>query len=403
MPRASRRNAAMVFKSGRRKRRSTTRLSSRCTAFSGADGETPLASPVQATNGDLYGTTASEGAHGYGTIFRIAPSGTLATLHNFCSKTGCADGVYPGAGLVQATDGNLYGTTAGGALGSYGTIFKITPSGALTTLYNFCSQSECTDGEKPLAGLVQATNGDLYGTTYSEGAMGSGTIFRIAPSGTLATLYSFCSQGGCSDGVYPEAGLVQATNGNLYGTTAGGALGNYGAIFKITPSGALTTLYNFCSQTGCTDGEYPYAGLVQTTDGNLYGTTQDGGVNGSGTIFRITPSGALTTLYKFCPQSGCPDGEYPDAALIQATDGNLYGTTEGGGGNGYGTIFRITPSGALTTLYNFCSQSGCTDGVEPRAGLIQATDGNLYGTTVGGGAGRRWDRLQAKRRSRTVC
>jgi len=356
-------------------------------SFDTTDGANPSAGLVQATNGDLYGTTDKGGAEGGGTVFKISPSGALTTLYSFCSQSGCTDGAYAGAGLVQTTDGNLYGTTrGGGAHGNHGTIFKITPSGALTTLYNFCSQGGCLDGATPYAGLVQATNANLYGTTYDGGSNGFGTVFKITLTGELTTLYSFCSKSGCSDGYGNYALLVQATNGNLYGTTAGGygTAGGHGTIFKITPAGELTTLHSFCSQSGCPDGSDPYAGLVQAADGNLYGTTWGGGTNGAGTVFKITPTGELTTLYSFCSQSGCSDGEYSYAGLIQATNGSLYGTTYDGGSNGLGTVFKITPTGELTTVYSFCSQSGCTEAA-PYAGVVQATDGNLYGTTIVGG------------------
>ncbi len=352
-------------------------------SFNGTGGANPYAGLVQATNGDLYGTTEAGGANGYGTVFKITPSGTLTTLYSFCSQSGCPDGSYPEGGLVQATNRDLYGTTYSGGANGGGTIFKITPSGTLTTLYSFCSKSACTDGQYTYAGLVQAANGDLYGTTAEGGAncfpyACLGTVFKITTGGTLTTLYSFCSQSGCADGYEPFAGLVQAANGDLYGTTYFGGASGAGTVFKITPSGTLTTLYSF------SDGQ-TYAGLVQAADGDLYGTTYSGGANGGGTIFKITPSGTLTTLYSFCSQSGCTDGEHSRAGLVQATDGDLYGTTVNGGANGDGTIFKITPSGTLTTLYSFCSQSGCTDGEIPLAGLVQATDGDLYGTTEVGG------------------
>jgi uncharacterized repeat protein (TIGR03803 family) len=191
--------------------------------------------------------------------------------------------------------------------------------------------------------LIQATDGDLYGTTLAGGAHGYGTVFKIYPSGTFTTLHSFCSQSDCLDGEFPQTGLVQATNGNLYGTTILG--GNYGSgtIFEISLSGALTTLYSVCSQSGCPDGNYLYAGLTQGTDGNLYGIMQVGGAHGSGTIFKITVSGTLTTLYSFCSQPGCADGQYPAGALVQDTNGNLYGTTGDGGVHGDGTVFSIAP------------------------------------------------------------
>jgi uncharacterized repeat protein (TIGR03803 family) len=363
--------------------------------FDDRKGERPEAGLVQATNGDGYGTTFYGGAHGYGTVFKITPSGGLRALHSFDG----ADGEYPGGGLVQATDGNLYGTTScGGASGtvtsfadcfpanSGGTVFKITPGGMLTTIYSFCSQSDCTDGEGPLAGLVQGADGSFYGTTLYGGANGYGTVFKIPPGGTLTTLYSFCSQSDCPDGEFPMAGLVQGADGNFYGTTPDGGANFGGTVFKITPGGTLRTIYSFCSQMDCDDGASPdLEGLVQATDGYLYGTTRQGGAQGEGTVFKITPVGTLTTLYSFCSQSDCTDGGMPYAGLAQATDGNFYGTTTQGGAHSVGTIFKITPGGTLTTLYSFCSQSGCRDGYEPFAGLVQDTNGNLYGTTAFGG------------------
>src|ERR1022692_1214834 len=311
---------------------------------------------------------------------------TLTTIYSFCSQTNCTDGATPYAGLVQAANGDLYGTTFFGGTNGQGTVFKITQGGTLTTLYSFCSQTNCTDGAAPFAGLVQAANGDLYGTTADGGANNGeyGTVFKITSGGTLTTLHSFCSLGyPCTDGRYPVAGLVQATNGDFYGTTLQGGAKESGTVFKITPSGTLTTLYSFCSQTNCKDGVNPYAGLVQAANGDLYGTTSGGGNLGWGTVFKITPSGTLTTLYGFCSQANCGDGGAPDAGLVQAADGDLYGTASSQGANSYGgTVFKITPGGTLTTLYSFCSESGCTDGQYPYAGLVQDTNGDFYGTTT---------------------
>jgi uncharacterized repeat protein (TIGR03803 family) len=244
-----------------------------------------------------------------------------------------------------------------------------------TSLYSFCSLN-CADGEYPVAALVQVPNGNLYGTTYHGGSHGFGTVFEITPSGTLTTRHSF--RGELKDGEYP-AGLIQAADGNVYGITRGGA-NNSGLIFKITPSGTLVTLYRFCSQLNCADGESP-SGLVQAIDGDFYGTASGGANNNAGTVFKITPSGTLTTLYSFCSQSLCTDGEYVQAGLVQATDGDFYGTTSGAGTPGNGTVFKITPSGTLTTLHSFDG----ADGSDPYAGLVQATDGNFYGTTSSGG------------------
>ena len=276
------------------------------------------------------------------------PSGTLTTLHSFDGT----DGEAPEGYLVQGSDGNFYGTTYAGGVncvpgGGCGTVFKITPSGTLATLYNFCSQGDCADGQEPIAGLVQASDGNFYGTTAGGGGVvycdpiGCGTIFKITPSGTLATLYRFCAQGVCTDGSEPS-GLVQASDGNFYGTTLWGGNGgaqSVGTVFKF--NGTLTTLYNFCSQSNCADGRHPSPELVlvQASDGNFYGSTFYGGApSDDGTLFRITPAGTLTTLYRF---SGGADGSEPAAGLVQDSDGSFYGTTERGGANFEGTIFRL--------------------------------------------------------------
>jgi len=308
-----------------------------------------------------------------------------------------ADGEYPATGLVLGTDGNFYGVTSQGgadrcALSDYGcgTIFKITPNGALTTLYSFCSQMGCADGGQPLS-LLRARDGDFYGTTYLGGAncvdqFGSpcGTVFKFSLAGGLTTLYSFCKNNGCTDGAGP-AGLVQGSDGSLYGTTSSVGADGGGTVFKVTSNGALATLYNFCAKAGCTDGALPAAGLIQSSDGKFYGTTSGGGANvgtghGGGTIFSITTLGQLTTLYSFCsrqvigPQLNhgdvrCIDGFSPENVLLQGSDGNFYGTTSSGGGNGCGgvagcgTVFKITSDGTLTTLLSF---DGGANGISPQ-------------------------------------
>jgi uncharacterized repeat protein (TIGR03803 family) len=352
-------------------------------------GLEPFAPLVQGIDGYFYGAAYYGGANdgcqnGCGMLFKIGREGRPTTLYNFCSQSNCADGDQPDHGLIQGIDGNLYGTTPyGGENGDYGTVFKITLGGELTTLYSFCSESNCADGAEPEGALVQAIDGSFYSTTLSGGANIAGTIFKITPSGTLTTLYSFCSQSGCTDGSGPHAGLVQASNGYLYGTTLAGGAHNWGTVFRITPSGTMTRLYNFCSLSNCADGAAPYAGLVQGSDGNLYGTTEQGGRDGNGTVFKITPNGALKTLRSF----DITNGSYPIGGLVQGTDGSLYGAAEGGGAYDEGTLFKVTPSGNLTTLYSFCSQGGsrCTDGDNPYDQPIQGTDGNFYGTTQGGG------------------
>ena len=366
-------------------------------SFDGTNGVNPFAALVQGSDGSLYGTTDSGGANGGGVVFKMTMGGTLTTVYNFCAQRAagvCTDGAGPET-LVEALNGEFYGTTLGGGTKNFGTVFKITPSGILTTLYSFCSQTDCTDGMQPYTGLVQGTNGDYYGTTNRGGVNGYGTVFKITPNGILTTLYDFCSKGGdnCTDGELPYGGLVQGISGDFYGTTQFGGTnlapndGSAGTVFKITPSGTLTTLYSFCAQANCADGYVPYAGLVQGTSGDFYGTTWGGGANGDGTVFKITPNGTLTRLYSFCSHTNCTDGLYPMAALVQATNGSFYGTTGGGGVNGYGTVFKITPGGVLRTLYSFCSKGGdnCTDGENPAA-MVQDTNGNFYGATYGGGA-----------------
>jgi uncharacterized repeat protein (TIGR03803 family) len=224
-----------------------------------------------------------------------------------------------------------------------GTVFKLTAKGELTTLYNFCSKSNCTDGYQPLAGLVQATDGNFYGTTYGGGVNcqpGCGTIFKITPEGTLTTVYNFCSTPQCRDGEYPSSNVIQAKDGNFYGTSYRG-----NTVFKLSPAGKLTTLYNFCSQPECADGLGPAAALMQATDGNFYGTTEDGGTggnNGSGVVFKITAEGAFTTLYSFCSKPDCVDGSDGFASLTQGTNGTIYGAAALGGSSDYGVIFSLS-------------------------------------------------------------
>jgi uncharacterized repeat protein (TIGR03803 family) len=369
-----------------------------------ANGSYPQSALVQATNGDFYGTTLQGGAYancpgGCGTIFKITRLGKLTTLHSFCAVANCPDGDSPLSGLIQANDGNFYGTTVNGGASANcssgvgffgcGTVFKMTPGGKVTTLHSFDS----TDGAFPISGLVQAPNGDFYGTTSEGGSsndcngyVGCGTVFKITPGGTLTTLHSFDS----TDGAFPVGTLLHATNGDLYGTTEyGGAndvcgvnLIGCGTVFKITSTGTLTTLHNFDS----TDGTFPVGALVQATNGDIYGTTSYGGANdacgvnpiGYGTVFKMTPNRTLTTLHSF---DGA-DGQLPYAGLVQATNGLLYGTTfYEGGTNGYGEIYSISVSGTFTTVYSF----GGINGAQPYAVLLQGTDGDFYGTTLYGG------------------
>lgn len=361
-------------------------------SFDGNTGFSP-SNLVQGTDGNFYGTTTfgGSGFHDFGTVFEVTPAGVVTTLHLFhCDNTNCEAGGNPMLGLVLGMDGNFYGLTSnGGNSSNDGTAFQITPAGKLTTIHSFCAQANCVDGGTP-TGLVQGSDGNFYGTTSFGGTSAFGTVFKLTPAGKLTTLHNFCPSGdgnNCPDGRNPSGGLIQASNGNFYGTTYEGGVNGYlgGTIFEITPAGTLTTLYSFCSRTNCSDGDGPY-GLIQASNGNFYGQTYAGGAqgcnnNGCGTVYKMTPTGTLTTLHSFCVQSGCPFGPGP---LVQGTDGNFYGTATGGT-NDEGTVFELTPTGSFTTLYSFCPLSGCADGRFPETGMLQATSGTFYGTTVAGG------------------
>jgi len=350
--------------------------------FNQTNGAAPVETLTQGIDGNLYGTTLYGGDTAeIGTVFKVTTDGTLTTVYVFCSLFNCADGEFPYSALVQDQSGNFYGTTEGGIYGqTYGTIFKITPAGVLTTLHTF----SVTDGDHPKAGLTFGTDGNLYGTTSQGGTNDAGTVFKITPSGTFTTLHYF----NFSDGNNPASALIQATNGNFYGTTLFSGANGGGTIFKITPAGTLTTLYNFCSLPNCADGEFPNGTLIQAAGGGLWGTTISGGMNtgcnpNCGTIYKISGAGVFKKIYDFCKQPNCADGAQPIAGMVQATDGSFYGVTTSGGANKVGTIFKINSAGKFMLLHTFDN----TDGASPNGGLMQSTNGTLYGTTPTAGAG----------------
>jgi len=352
------------------------------------DGVEPAGGLVQASDGNFYGTTEyggtslNCGSFGCGTIFRVSPSGTYTNLRSFDGYPN--DGAAPLAPLVLGTDGNLYGTASQGGVYGHGTVFRFSLNGNYTNLYSFGSTS--TDGASPQAGLVQGGDGNFYGTTYAGGTNqvpsgGRGTVFRISPGGTYTSLYSFA--GAPKDGSFPQSGLVQGSDGNFYGTTdLGGSSNNCadgcGTVFRISPSGTYTNLHSFTGYP-TTDGSAPVAGLVQGSDGNFYGTAASGGMIGYGTLFRISPSGAYTTLYTF---AGAPNDGAGPGGLVQGSDGNFYGTTGSGGTFGDGTLFRISLTGTHSNLYSF---AGAPDGYQPVPAIMQGNDGSFYGTTDSGG------------------
>jgi uncharacterized repeat protein (TIGR03803 family) len=331
---------------------------------------------VQGTDGNLYGVTAAGGNEfDSGIFYKISTSGNEKLICDFYDTGACKDAQAPSANLVEGTNGDFYGVALDGE------IIRLTTKGKLKVLYT-------NENAVPRASMILASNGDFYGTTVNGGANSQGNVFKMTAAGKLTTLYSFCSDvqnGICLDGAQPNLALVEGSDGNLYGTTSiGGNDGvndGYGTIFKITLTGTLTTIYNFPGFTQSSSA------LIQGADGNFYGTTADGG-NGKygagGTFFTVTPSGDLTTLYNFCSQPNCTDGEQPSNIYL-ATDGNFYGITWFGGvnNNNQGTIFQFTPSGGLTTVHTFDG----TDGSGPNGGgiLMQDTNGTFYGTMQQGG------------------
>jgi uncharacterized repeat protein (TIGR03803 family) len=323
-------------------------------------------------------------------VFKISTNGVLTSLYSFANGTNY--GANPSAALVQGSDGSFYGTTQNGGTngGWWGTVFKISPTGAYASLYSFTGGN---DGGNPGAGLVQGSDGSFYGTTFGGGTNGGwwGTVFKISPNGALTTLHLFGSvqdtNGVPLDGANPSAALVQDSDGSFYGTTSsGGTNGGYGSVFKISTNGALTTLYSF---TGTADGANPSAALVQGSDGSFYGTTDHQGTYYFGTVFKISANGVLTTLHAF---TGGNDGTGPNG-LVQGSDGSFYGTTEYNfwgewwRGRGNGTVFKISPTGAYASLYSFTvyTNGSTVDGANPSAALVQGSDGNFYGTTEYGG------------------
>ncbi|HEY6453069.1 MAG TPA: choice-of-anchor tandem repeat GloVer-containing protein [Steroidobacteraceae bacterium] len=387
---------------------SSSSSSSSSSGAGSSDGSGP-SGLIQAQDGNFYGTTATGGRFNLGTVYKIAADGTETLLYSFAG--GASDGALPSPLLVQGADGDFYGTTNDGGKGTCprtnpvtnlmradtacGTAFKVAPDGSESVLYFFLGG---VDGGEPNGGLVQASDGNFYGTAVAGGlnnaycgSAGCGVVFRLTPTGTESVLYNF---GGVAfDGMFASS-LTIGRDGNFYGTTYLGGQPNDGTVFSVTPSGAETLLHAFA---GSMEGANPRAPLVQASDGNFYGTTDFGGVipnnpvaacnnGGCGTVFSITPGGLLTTLYAFGGDS--TDGAFPGSRLVQAGNGTLYGTTSAGGPTahcvgGCGTVVSIVPGGAEATLYLFAG--GAADGAGPTTGVLQGTDGNLYGTTAQGG------------------
>lgn len=337
-------------------------------SFRSPDGLNPVGGLVRRSDGTLWGTTQNGAA--YGTVFQIATDGRLSVIVSFDG----ANGLYPLTGLLKASDGTLYGTTSEGGPGNgFGTVFKITPEGNFETIFTFAD----SNGHRPEGDLIFGSDGCIYGTTFYGGAgadgasySNGGTVFKISPQGIFRTLFSFTGTNGYS----PAGRLLEAKDGNLYGTTVFGGDHDFGTVFKITPIGDIAVIWQFSGE----DGRNPATGLIQGEDGTLYGTTDRGGTSDLGTVFKITTNGILSSLASFNGQNG----EYPEGELAQDAEGKFYGTTLLGGESGSGTIFEVTSEGTLRTIISFDG----TNGLAPYAGLtLDVIDGNFYGTTASGG------------------
>lgn len=349
--------------------------------FKGHDGQYPTAGLTQDAAGNFYGTTDSFAIDGGGVIFALTKNHGEHYRETVLYKFGgYPDGLHPN-GLIRSKSGTLYGTTYWGGSGASGDVFKLARDGHKTLLYAFTGGS---DGRDPNAGVVEDKAGNLYGTTIGGGAHRMGVVFKLTKSAGYAetVLHSFGSS--ATDGVQPDAGLMMDSAGNLYGTTIVGGTGNCpdtggcGTVYKITPDGTETVLYNF---QGGSDGRYPYAGVTQDSNGNFYGTAFTGGARDKGVVFKLAPDGIETVLYSF---AGGSDGANPYAGVTRDGAGNLYGTTEYGGSKKKGTVFKLAPDGTETMLHTF---AGGSDGSYPQAGVIADQAGNLYGTTQYGGTG----------------
>jgi uncharacterized repeat protein (TIGR03803 family) len=323
---------------------------------------TAYGTTVQARDGNLYSASDVAGANGAGGVYVVTPSGAESVLYSFPhTYSGCKEG------LTLGNDGNLYGVCSSHGQFDYGLLYKITPEGVFTDLHDFSNTG--SDGAQPGSPPIQATDRNYYGTTYAGGVNGNGTIYKLTPDGTVTTLYSFKNT---TDGVNPDASLVQGKDGNLYGSTVAHGANFYGVIFKITTKGKLTPLHSF----NLTDGSGPVAPLIQGTDGNFYGTTYQGGTNDQGVAFKITPSGKYTMLHSFTAST---DGLNPETAMVQATDGNFYGTTNSYDDN-RDSLYKITPKGVFSIVYQF-SGSDNSLGIGLANGPVQHTNGLLYGAT----------------------
>jgi uncharacterized repeat protein (TIGR03803 family) len=339
-------------------------------SFAGTpDGANPYAGVIADSSGNLYGTTYAGGVSSAGTVYQLSRSGQETVLHSFGGPGG---GASPYAGVIRDSAGNLYGTTSLGG----GLIYELQAGGSFTVLYTFPYPAHRQTPTRPESGLVRDPAGNLYGTTQLGGTAGIGAVYMLSPAGTLSTLYSFPGGGLPQSGpVFFNAGVIRDSAGNLYGTTPYASAG--GMVYKLSASGQGTTLFNF---TGAPGGTEPKTGVTRDSAGNLYGTTSFGGAANAGVVYKVDTTGHETVLYSF---TGGADGDYPLAGVTLDSAGNLYGTTFHGGTQGFGVVYKVDTTGQETVLYSF---TGGADGGYPEAGVILDATGNLYGTTLEGGA-----------------
>lgn len=342
-------------------------------SFVGADGFKSQSALIASGDGQLIGTAFGGGAigQGDGTAFRLAADGRLTVVHSFDGRRGGEGPV----GLTRAHDGNFYGVTTRGGHYLQGTAYRMSPQGEVTVLHSF--QQDGNDGSTPQAPLLQASDGQFYGTTSYGGRHGWGSVFRLTAQGQLTVLHSFDNDG--HDGHGPgQASLIQARDGELYGSTQGGGEHGLGTVFRLRADGSLTVLHSFQGP----DGRAPSSALIEAPDGQFYGVTAGGGAYRRGTVYRLGRDGGVTVLHAFSGRHG--DGADPAGDLLLARDGRLYGVTQRGGRYDGGTVYRIGLDGTFSRLHSF-NPAG-PDGHMPWAGLVETNDGEFYGSTYQGGA-----------------
>jgi uncharacterized repeat protein (TIGR03803 family) len=335
----------------------------------GTDGSQPYAGVIRDSSGNLYGTTRFGGTYNSGLVYKVDTAGQETVLYAF---TGGTDGGDPDrAGVIRDSAGNLYGTALHGGTFSSGVVYKVDTAGQETVLYSFTGGA---DGGFPFTGVIRDSLGNLYGTGSYGGASGAGVVYKLNTAGQETVLYSFT---GRADGGQPQAGVIKDSAGNLYGTTEFGGASNVGVVYKVDKTGKETVLHSF---TGGADGSSPdYSGVIRDSAGNLYGTTNLGGSPGEGVVYKVETTGQEKLLYAF---PGVADGDFPEAGVIRDSAGNLYGIASYGGASSWGVVYKLDKTGKETVLYSF---KGGSDGGQPQAGVIRDSAGNLYGTTFFGG------------------